>query len=345
MPGWGAIFKGMQLFTLVKKYSAKVLFLAIVVCFLGILPLAQADELDPGYWGQTPLPQTGVATFYADGLMAYVQGYRQQRGQITACPECVGTVALLRAGDIGRKVWLQPPGGERVGPFLVVDCAHREDVAPLLARNWVVDVSYEVGQLWGMTQPLAGVTVSADPSDATWEGLSQRVPTPFYVPPGEVVITGPTPTAAVTPARPTPWPTRLPVPLGPLPALATVTPVPLATLPPMPLTPIVTTPTPRVTLAPTAPRAQTVSPTPSPTPMMTPEVAIGRPGLALLLATEMPSPVATATQVTPPPTLTPVRTPRPTSQPILPPARPTPTPTPEHGVSLWVRLWHDLLGK
>ena len=38
------------------------------------------------------------------------------------CPECVGTVALLRAGDIGRKVWLQPPGGEKVGPFLVIDC-------------------------------------------------------------------------------------------------------------------------------------------------------------------------------------------------------------------------------
>ena len=74
------------------------------------------------------MPQTGLATYYAPGMMEYVAGYRQTQGQLPACPECVGTVALLRAGDIGRKVWLQQADGERVGPFLVIDCARRQDV-------------------------------------------------------------------------------------------------------------------------------------------------------------------------------------------------------------------------
>ncbi len=81
-----------------------------------------------GYWEQTPLPQTGLATFYASGLMEYVQRYREAQAEITACPECVGSVALLRAGDIGRKVWLQPPIRRAGRPFLVVDCARRQDV-------------------------------------------------------------------------------------------------------------------------------------------------------------------------------------------------------------------------
>ena len=92
------------------------------------------------------MPQTGLATFYASGMMEYVEGYRHSQGQLPSCPECVGTVALLRAGDIGRKVWLQSPDGERVGPFLVIDCARRQDVDPLVARGWAVDVSYELGR-------------------------------------------------------------------------------------------------------------------------------------------------------------------------------------------------------
>jgi hypothetical protein len=115
----------------------------VVLCALLAAYPTRAEELAPGYWEQSPLPQTGLATYYAPGMMEYVAGYRQTQGQLPACPECVGTVALLRAGDIGRKVWLQAPDGERVGPFLVIDCARRQDIAQLVARDWVVDVSYE----------------------------------------------------------------------------------------------------------------------------------------------------------------------------------------------------------
>ena len=77
----------------------------------------------------------------------------------------------------------------------------------MVARDWVVDVSYELGQAWAMNRPLAGVTVLEDPADATVGPVRLGVPTPFYVPAGEVVISAPTATPAETAAAPTPWPT------------------------------------------------------------------------------------------------------------------------------------------
>lgn len=312
---------------------------AVFVALAWLVLPAAAQSTPPDYWEQTPLPQTGLATFYAPGLMEDVTGYRQAQAEISSCSECVGTVALLRAGDIGRKVWLRPPESEPVGPFLVVDCARQQDVAPLLARNWAVDVSYELGQLWGMTRPLAGITVLEDPADAA-PGAPFRQPTPFRAPDGEVVITAPTATPAVPPSAPTPWPTRLPQPLaggvGPQP---TVAPLPTVTRGPTPLTPVVTTPTPRpgptVMVAPDA--------TAAPPDLPAQEVSLGHAGAILL------DPVATPVSQLPTwPTVTitpraPTRTPRPDLTPILPvlTAGPGPTPTPTPGI--FSRWWQGFV--
>jgi hypothetical protein len=317
---------------------------------VAVLPPAQVEGLTPGYWEQTLLPQTGLATFYAPGMMEHVLDVRAGHGQMLQCPECVGTVALLRAGDIGRKVWLQPPGGEKIGPFLVIDCARQEDVWPLVDRNWVVDVSYELGELWGMNRPLDDVTVLADPADESYFGLAagpQRAPTPFYVPPGQVVLSAPTPTPAVTPTpwQPTPWPTRIPVGLQPVaPGVAAqesmASSTPAGPPPPTPLTPVVTTPTAQVTPQPaTTPPAAPATVNPQPTQPAT-EVAVGRPGLGLL------EPAKAQTSVAPPrawpmarpspsPTLVRRSTPVVTSAPILSGpdgATPTPNPSDESGL-------------
>jgi hypothetical protein len=297
------------------------------------------------------LPQTGLATFYAPGMMEYVEGYRQSQGQLPNCPECVGTVALLRAGDIGRKVWLQPPDGERVGPFLVIDCARRQDVDPLVARGWAVDVSYELGQAWAMNRPLAGVTVLEDPADAGVKPVRLVLPTPFYVPPGEVVISAPTATPAVTEAAPTPWPTRIPVGMAPRGATAepTWTPVPPTPRLPPPLTPIVTTPTPEITPTPalSAPDGgsspEPAAPTETPVAVPAGDVAVGRAGGGLLepesVLTPAPAVIWPTPTVTPRP---PVRTPRPDLTPILPSAEGTPVPVtgPESSLS---RFWREML--
>jgi hypothetical protein len=324
----------------------------VVLCVLLMAWPAQADELAPGYWEQSPLPQTGLATYYAPGMMEYVAGYRQTQGQLPPCPECVGTVALLRAGDIGRKVWLQQTDGERVGPFLVIDCARRQDVDPLVARGWVVDVSYELGQAWAMNRPLAGVTVLEDPADAMVGPVRLGVPTPFFVPAGEVVISAPTATPAETAAAPTPWPTRIPVGMAPPGATEepTTTPAPPTPRLPPPLTPIVTTPTPEVTSTPVLPVAENTL-TPEPTlPTETPvapaaEVSVGRAGGGLLEPDSVLTPVPTVIWPTPTATLRPLaRTPRPDLTPILPLEKGTPTPTvgPE---SPFLRLWRDVMGR
>jgi hypothetical protein len=326
----------------------------VVLCVLLTAYPTRADELAPGYWEQSPLPQTGLATYYAPGMMEYVEGYRQTQGQLPACPECVGTVALLRAGDIGRKVWLQQTEGERIGPFLVIDCARRQDVAPLVARGWAVDVSYELGQAWEMNRPLDGVTVLEDPADAGVKPVRLGVPTPFFVPAGEVVISAPTATPAFTAAPPTPWPTRIPAGMatrGPAaePTLNSAPVPPTPRLPP-PLTPIVTTPTPEITPTPALPVAETpLAPEPG-LPTETPvapaaDVSVGRAGGGLLEPESVLTPVPTVIWPTPTATLRPpARTPRPDLTPILSQEESTPAPTsgPE---SPFLRWWRDVLGR
>lgn len=334
-------------------------FLIFILWAAGLLPPAQAEDLVPGYWEQTPLPHTGLATFYAAGMMEHVLAVRGGHGQVLRCDECVGTVALLRAGDIGRKVWLQPLGGERVGPFLVIDCARREDIPPLVARNWAVDVSYELGALWGMDRPLDGVMVLADPADEGHSGLASgplQAPTPFFVPPDKLVVSAPTPTPAVspTPAQLLSWPTRLPVALnGGMPSISTPSPVesatPSASPRPTPLTPEITTPTPRVTPRPAVATSTTATETPA-APQA--PVAVGRPGLGVLTPDQLP--VLTARPSRAPATATPsvsvlrqIGTPFATSLPILRSAALTPPGGPagnESGDLLaWLRALLDRL--
>lgn len=318
------------------------------------------QDIMPGYWERSALPVTGLATYYAAGLMESVQWRRESSGQLAACPECVGAVALLRAGDIGRKVWLQPPGGEPVGPFLVVDCARRQDVIPLLARNWAVDISYELGQIWGMTRPLDGVTVLEDPADndpsTAAQDAARLVPTRFYVEPEDLAISAPTVTPTPNPAAPTRWPTRLPGPLPGRPVLApptldpfapTATPTPTAGPPlPTPLTPVVTTPTPLFTPVPatlepagtvTVTAALDLEPQPA-TPL--PEVSLGQAGSALLVADAAAGPVLPDLPLLSP---TPTRTPRPNLTPLLPEVFSTPVPSGPTEEPLLLRLWRELV--
>lgn len=329
-----------------KKYGVLLLCLLLTVAapVLGQGLAPDQPDIAPGYWERSALPVTGLATYYAAGLMESVQWRRESSGQLTACPECVGAVALLRAGDIGRKVWLQPPGGEPVGPFLVVDCARRQDVIPLLSRNWAVDVSYELGQIWGMTRPLDGVTVLEDPADSDPAALAARLaPTRFYVAAEELAISTPTSTPTYNPAAPTSWPTRLPGPLPGRPLLAppmldpyapTATPTPTAGPPlPTPLTPVVTTPTPPVTPIPaTEPPPDAATATPQP------EVSLGQAGSALLAADESTEPNLPEAAPSPMPT----RTPRPNLTPLLPEVLPTPAPASSPAEPLLLRLWREL---
>jgi hypothetical protein len=81
--------------------------------------------------------------------MDQVIAYRYKAGDITACPECIGSIALVRAGDINRRVWLQIDAETVEGPFLVVDCAARQHVPRLLRTGWGADLDYATAKRWG----------------------------------------------------------------------------------------------------------------------------------------------------------------------------------------------------
>jgi hypothetical protein len=82
---------------------------------------------------------SGRSTHYAPRLMATVAANRGM--------DLVGFqdgVALNRAGDLGRKVWLEWSDGTIDGPMLVVDCARRTDAAERERQGYVVEVSAEL---------------------------------------------------------------------------------------------------------------------------------------------------------------------------------------------------------
>lgn len=130
-------------------------------------------QLSPPYSEPTPLPITGLAMYYAPQVMDRVELYRERMNQIEACEECIGRVALLRAGDLGRLVWIQVEDGIVEGPFQVLDVAARHHIPDLLRRNWVVDVDYETARRWGMRGPIE-VTVFAEPPEKVALQMSEN---------------------------------------------------------------------------------------------------------------------------------------------------------------------------
>lgn len=117
-----------------------------------------------------PITFTGEVTYYApprqpgaSSLMKKVWNWRVWKGQVPECAECVDAVALIDPQHIGKKVWLQHPNGEVVGPLMVADCAEKKHRDNLRKRGWVADISWELAQRWDMAGPLEGVTVYFEP--------------------------------------------------------------------------------------------------------------------------------------------------------------------------------------
>lgn len=122
-------------------------------------------DLSPDYYQPSPLPIQGLAMYYNPGVMDRVLQRQIGWGHVTECDECIGRVALLREGDMDRRIWLQRPGHAAEGPFWVVDQAAERDVPGLVRRNWAVDVDYETAMRWKMRGPIP-IIVLADPSQA-----------------------------------------------------------------------------------------------------------------------------------------------------------------------------------
>lgn len=88
--------------------------------------------------------EVGLGTYYSEGVMRQVAENRE-----LAHLSLVGYVALNRAGDIGREVWIQHRGAVW-GPFVVVDCAQERHFEERLRSRYIVEVPYWLAEVWGM---------------------------------------------------------------------------------------------------------------------------------------------------------------------------------------------------
>lgn len=101
----------------------------------------------------------GEVTYYGPGVMERVYANRLRWNHVEACEECIGMVALLDRQHVGERVFLQRPGHDPEGPFLVVDCAAKKDFRRLKERGLVAEVDWRTARRWRMRGPLYGVRV------------------------------------------------------------------------------------------------------------------------------------------------------------------------------------------
>lgn len=108
---------------------------------------------------------SGMATRYNPGVMETVVANRELWGQLPADTDPGRCVALLECERIGDSVWVEKPDGAVYGPFVVADCAARQDRARLVHLGFAVDLSYEAALEIGVVDgPLRGVRVwNGDP--------------------------------------------------------------------------------------------------------------------------------------------------------------------------------------
>lgn len=93
-----------------------------------------------------PTLTIGKSVFYGPMVMEATAYYRGLNLKGYA-----GGVATMTCGDLGKSVWLRRSGFEWEGPFLVVDCARRNDLyGVIIYREEAIEVDFETALRWDM---------------------------------------------------------------------------------------------------------------------------------------------------------------------------------------------------
>ncbi len=98
----------------------------------------------------TPAPPytVGASVWYNPRLMEATAEFRGM-----SLEGFVDGVSLMSPSDIGRTVWLRRPDHDWEGPFLVVDCARRGDIWPVIMYNGeIVEVGFQTAVKWGLVE-------------------------------------------------------------------------------------------------------------------------------------------------------------------------------------------------
>ncbi len=121
-------------------------------------------------WGQ-PTPGDYIAVTDKPTVATYMNPGIMQQVIANRGLDWLDGVALNRAGDLGRTVWLMWDTGETDGPLPVVDCAQEGHFGKRERQGRVVEVSAELARERGFfgVGPV-GVTVwLVPPPDTRWE--------------------------------------------------------------------------------------------------------------------------------------------------------------------------------
>jgi hypothetical protein len=103
---------------------------------------------------------SGKATSYNPGVMDGVVANRVKWKHIDITQPHIGYVALQDKRYLGKRIFLEFPGGYFEGPFLVADCGKESDQEHLNEIDFSVDLSYELAVRYGVVKkPLWGVKV------------------------------------------------------------------------------------------------------------------------------------------------------------------------------------------
>jgi len=103
-----------------------------------------------------PTLVTGSAVMYNPGLMQATAEFRQLYTpgigyNVNGTGGFIGGVATETCSEIGTSVWLKREEHGWEGPFLVVDCAQRNDVYGQIVKwGLSVEVDFNTGMRWGM---------------------------------------------------------------------------------------------------------------------------------------------------------------------------------------------------
>jgi hypothetical protein len=112
-----------------------------------------------------PEVSIGSAVFYAPQVM---QAQVEYRG--LSMNGMLGAVAVPFCSEIGHSVWLQRPGHDWEGPFMVADCARRNDLYGVIEfRDQVVEVDFDTAVVWGMAR------YGGKQNDGRWSALTGRL--------------------------------------------------------------------------------------------------------------------------------------------------------------------------
>lgn len=108
---------------------------------------------------------SGMATRYNPGVMTAVVANRVMWSQLPEGTDPGRCVALMECERIGDTVWIEKPDGVVYGPYIVADCAARQDRDRLAQLGFAVDLSYKAALEIGVVDgPLRGVKVwNGDP--------------------------------------------------------------------------------------------------------------------------------------------------------------------------------------